>query len=346
MPVSFPQAYLFDSLAVDMHQQSLSNKWLTPDLDNIVAGIARIRARIDQQFSRYKHAHPQKNSAHLAGLTDIHTYPYGYCEPIRNIVWNSLQHSLQKPQAGRGHFLAVREFINAGGLYQKIWGELTHGPYLQNAIQMGIYYIDAANDTVIESNPKLDVRLLADTNFKNINSLEQYFDVVQHYYQWDTYPNTVFPQLAPLYPGIAVHRQSGVLLICDIPLPLMYKNLSQQGALSRQFLERSAYSSKIMPASKQTLLDTFQQAQWPRFLKQKKSTLPPWLQGGTHLNNAPHLSSTAEIEQAFSALQHWLDGGMTIDQCMSVIMTLDKDRIQLDRALRQYSYTQSGKSSG
>ncbi|TNE61306.1 MAG: hypothetical protein EP335_16530 [Alphaproteobacteria bacterium] len=243
----FPAASAFDALVPDERQTALSQKWLTPDIDNIIAGIARIRAGVDRQYEERKSDAAGEAAPHLAGRTDIRRYPYGYCEPIRDTVWHSLQHSVCQPGLGQGHFVALRRFLDEGGHWRCIWGELTHGPYLQNAIQIGTWYIDASNDTVVVTKPKLDVRPLADTNFRNVESLIQYFDVTSHYYDWDIYPNRVVPALAPVFPALAIHRSSGVLLLCDIPRPLFYRNLEDRGAQADAFLKASAYAEKELP---------------------------------------------------------------------------------------------------
>ncbi len=332
MTIRFPQAHAFDCISPNKQQQMLSDRFLTPNIENIMAGIAKIRARIDEHFETLKaKAHSEPQADHLAGLIDIKMYPYGFCERIRDMVWNSLHTNLKNPNAGQGHFTELRTFIHEGGLFRKIWGELTHGPYFQNAIQVGSYYLDASNDTVVTTKPKLEILPLAQTNFQNIDSFEQYFDVASTYYQWETYPNSFLPNLTPLYPGVAIHKQSKAMLICDVPLPLMYKNMESRGQMAMRFLKHSSYSQKSMPSQYLDLLTKHQNTIW-RKRNQSVVTAHP-----TEFELFPLNDSKQKIADALRRLETWIAENHRQAVYETALVKLDRNRKIFDRSLRRYT---------
>ena len=314
----FPAAHQFDCQIADENQCALTERWLRPEMEGIAADLLLIRRKVDAHFARLQSREHTQQPSHLSSFYHIQAYPYGYCERIRNMVWDTIQHQFQHPARATPHIGILKQFSAAGGLMRKIWGELTHGPYLQNAIQLGAYYVDAANDTVDITKPKLEIKLLGDTTFRNIVSFEQYFDIVDTYYQWDTYPNLYFPDLAPLYPGIAIHRTAGMLLLCDIPLPLMYKNLQSCGALAHRFLFDSCYATKDLSAQHQRLLREFQQ----HFHLRAQNS---------------HERAIAAIEQQYRQLQQWLQQQTRAADVEARIVALDTTRKKLDHALRRFS---------
>lgn len=320
MPPRFPQAQALDCFVPDARQVALSERWLTPHIDSISAAIAEIRAGVDREFVELQRASTHPQAAHLAGLTDIRTYPYGYCDRIRDAVWDAMQWQLKAGVRSDHPFAPIAEFCREGGAMRKIWGELTHGPYLQNAMQLGTYYVDAANDTVDIRKPKLEVKLIADTTFRNIESFEHYFDVVDSYYEWDTYPNLYFPRLAPFFPGIARHRASGVWVFCDVPLPLIAKNLERGGSLAWRFLAESAYARKCPASDGAELLDHYARLVRPADSPDRR---PYRLDG--------------DMTESFRRLAAWLQQGLAGSVYMRETSSLDQLRKQLDRGLRAYS---------
>lgn len=339
---TFPKAHAYDCVIPDERQQALSDRYLTPNMENIMTGIAKIRAKVDEHYEAKKAKDDRDDSQknHLSGLTDVQAYPYGYCQPIRNMVWNSLHKSLKHPNAGQGHFVALRDFLAAGGLFRKIWGELTHGPYFQNAIQVGSYYLDASNDTVVVTKPKLEVMPLLETNFRNIDSFEHYFDVATSYYQWETYPNTVLPKIAAIFPAIAIHKKSGVMLVCDIPLTLMYKNMESGGQLAANFLKTSSYAGKTLPSSYADILVAHQNDVWQQTPQPtpRKSTI------GFEVDLSPY--SDQAVMHSFQVLKNWLSLNRKTAVYEKALINLDLHRKQFDRSLRRYSLTRPGDATG
>ena len=137
-------------------------------------------------------------------------YPVGRCLEIRNAVFLRLQAELNDRQAGTGDDRAaldlLRRYLSDGGFCTKLWGSLRN-EYFQNAIQLGAWYIDVANDTVVATKPKIEILPMASSGFSNIGDYRHFVDIARRYWQVEIFANTLFPRMAPLYPLICVKDQ-------------------------------------------------------------------------------------------------------------------------------------------
>jgi hypothetical protein len=327
----FSLASQFDSVVPDARQQALSERYIAPELDRITAGVAAIRAKIDARFEEKKRQPQATDRAHKGSLKDLSLYPYGFCDDIRDIAFASIEANLQKHSGGDSPFASLKPFLAEGGIFRRIWGELTHGPYFQNAMQIGSYYLDCANDTVVITKPKLEVMPLVDTNFRNVHSFEHYFTVASHYYKWESYPNTLYPRLAPLFPALAVHKESGVLLICPVALPLMLKNLNSGGKLAEQFLNASGWREKTLPAAYREIAERHSRDIWPAQARTQSVPQESWL------SFEPEQSAAT-----FTRFRAWLEAGHGNKQYMAVMQAVDEARKLFDQSLRRYSLAQTG----
>ncbi len=104
---------------------------------------------------------------------------------------------------------ALHDFVRAGGVVKRVWGAL-RGGYFQNAIQVGTWYLDVANDTVNPQKPKIEFLPLAEANFNNIGSYFEFARVAQLYWKCRTIPNRYFPNLAAFYPAITFEKNGTV----------------------------------------------------------------------------------------------------------------------------------------
>jgi hypothetical protein len=328
----FEQATHFDSVVPDAHQQALSERYIAPELERITAGVAAVRAKIDARFGEKKRLERETGRGHKSSLKDLSLYPYGFCDDIRDIAFASIEASLQKHTGDKSPFASLKPFLAEGGIFRRIWGELTHGPYFQNAMQIGAYYLDCANDTVVVTKPKLEVMPLVETNFRNVDSFEHYFTVASHYYKWESYPNTLYPRLAPLFPALAVHKESGVLLLCPVALPLMLKNLNSGGKLAEQFLAASSWRDKKLPDAYRTIAERHSRDIWPAQARTQPVPQESWLS----FEPSPPAAAT------FARFRAWLEAGHGIKQYMAVIQAVDEARKLFDQSLRRYSLAQTG----
>lgn len=141
-------------------------------------------------------------------------YPLGRCLEIRDAVFTRFQHMLNGRLPAAADELPTLErlhqYLANGGICHKVWGSLRR-TYFQNAIQLGNWYVDVANDTVVTTKPKIEILPMAGSGFANIEDYRHFADVARSYWQVEVYANTVFPQLAPLFPLVCHNDKGGWL---------------------------------------------------------------------------------------------------------------------------------------
>jgi hypothetical protein len=137
-------------------------------------------------------------------------YPLGRCLEIRDAVFTGLEHLLNGKLVAQPEDLPVLKqlhgYIAQGGVCHKVWGSLRR-TYFQNAIQLGTWYVDVANDTVVTTKPKIEILPMGRSGFANIDDYHHFAEVARIYWQVDVFANTVFPLLAPLFPLICSNEK-------------------------------------------------------------------------------------------------------------------------------------------
>ena len=172
----------------DLLQRRLSRDFLG-DLEGLARHLEALRQEADKKL--------QPVLPVFAGKP----YPLGRCREIRDKVFEMLGESINTRETPITR--SLHHFISQGGLATKIWGVLRES-YFQNAIQIGSYYVDVANDTVDPRKPKIEILRLADSGMTPVNSLEHFKTIAERYWNARVYANTVFPGLAPFFPMICV----------------------------------------------------------------------------------------------------------------------------------------------
>lgn len=173
-------------------QAHLTQRYLLPYLKALTAYLLALRAQIDlplQQTNPIKLGKP---------------YPIGQCLEITLAVQQQLRTTDTRFVPGTEEEQGQRAFVafrKAGGTVRQVWGDL-RGEFFQNAFQVGILYIDVANDTVTPSKPKIEILPFTDAEFVPIRDFRHFAHLAAHYWQDRVYPNHVVPALAPTYPLI------------------------------------------------------------------------------------------------------------------------------------------------
>lgn len=129
-------------------------------------------------------------------------YPLGRCREIRDAVVELLQERAGAPRPGVE--TAIASFIRGGGIARKIWGVL-RDTYFQNAIQLGAWYVDVANDTVVASKPPVEILPLAEVDMVAVRDFRHFAEIAGRYWKAEVYRNSVFPRLAAFFPLIVVY---------------------------------------------------------------------------------------------------------------------------------------------
>lgn len=199
---------------IDEQQRILSQKYIEPNLTELESYFYELRADLDSyiQFINKKQSDYSLNEE-LRKYTNIRIqkytsealkrYPMGACYFITHAVFPFLEKEMETNS--RLNFL--NQFVREGGIFKTIWGQLRNEVF-QTAFQIGTYYVDISNDTVILTKPKIDICLLHETTFKNLDSLQEYVDIRESYHKVEIYPNLYYPNLVSCIPIFLVKNNN------------------------------------------------------------------------------------------------------------------------------------------
>jgi len=230
-------------------QQAVTEKWVIPNSELIIADAEDLRAKVDRMLQ--KDAHTRKRMR----LWDLQ-YPHGLCKEITTQVSELMQGELLNTD--RAGMKCLRNFVREGGVIKPFWG-IDDGKYFQNAIQIGTSVLDVANDTIDPSKePVVFHPTLQECPIKSIQSVEQFADVAEKYWDRDIYPNIYLPWLAPVFPAISIvpperdlegetilRLETGTIDL--LPLNFSTSHDEHLFGLSEKFLTQSPYSEKRLP---------------------------------------------------------------------------------------------------
>jgi hypothetical protein len=199
---------------IDEKQIQLSKRLVEVNLDLIESYLLNIRKTIDTEIYRFKNNLPPQDQLIYSLIIkhfkvknrpiSIH-YPIGLCFPITHVGYDYLQ--LKSIHTPEWRFLL--EFVNSGGVFKPLWGQIS-GIFYQTAIQLGSYYIDIANDTVDLNKPKVQISLMKDSEFKNINDLTEYAQINKVYCNYTLIPNFLYPNISLSFPFFKVNKNNHV----------------------------------------------------------------------------------------------------------------------------------------
>ena len=233
---------------VDATQERLTSDIIVPNAGLIERQLVGIRDHIDKviEVKLKKEAKSNAESDPVPGVFDLRRYPIGCCHLIRDQVLDILEGAI-------GHSMApcmtvLDEFRSEGGVLKPAWGiKQSRGRRVfQNIIQAGGYIFDPASDTASFGEKKVTHGRLEDFGFEDIESYEQYLDVVEPYWVVDVYPNVYFPDLAPLYPFFYV-RANGTLCFDSLSRSLVAMNVLSGGAEAEKIIFESRIKDKRLP---------------------------------------------------------------------------------------------------
>jgi hypothetical protein len=203
---------------VDGLQMLLSERHITPNANAFEKAFYALREIIDEiwfteetnklegEKKSFLIAEVRKQKLKIARVASK-IYPLGRCYEITKIVFNYLQeielHDDSSP------FYPLHQFVKEGGVFKVIWGEVRHEVF-QTSMQMGNWYFDAANDTVILTKPKV-LKFTFDSNvceFFDVKSVHQYVAIKRTYHESQIFINNLFPVLSSYFPLIAVSKDN------------------------------------------------------------------------------------------------------------------------------------------
>lgn len=176
----------------------LTDAHITPHVDEIVRDMFELRVEADRHFRELIARGTALAADEGTGAKPVN-YPVSFCLEITRHMLSLM--SREPAPAHMTGLKALHDFVRAGGPVKRVWGAL-RGGYFQNAIQVGTFYLDVANDTVNVNKPKVEMLPMAEANFNNISSYFEFARVGEIYWGARILPNIWFPNVAPFLPAI------------------------------------------------------------------------------------------------------------------------------------------------
>lgn len=221
-------------VAPDERVRTLTERRLGPLLGELEALMLELRQGVDRDVASGRLPIPKRR----------HPFPKGFCREIRDAVFARLKQRIAAPDTPVTQALAA--FVREGGLLSPIWGAL-RGSYFQNAIQVGALYVDAANDTVTVTKPKVEILPLESSGLEPVGDVGHFARIAQLYWGGTIWANTLFPRLAPVLPIIHIGPDGRPALHPD-SIGVFAENLAGGCRSALAFLEQERDGERVPPA--------------------------------------------------------------------------------------------------
>lgn len=213
-----------------VRQQALTDTYLRPVLPGLMRLLLRLRAELDPALRATR---PIMNGA---------PYPLGQCLEITLAVQARLEDIMGDVRSMRDvataetrALAALRAFRDAGGLVRRVWGDL-RGAYFQNALIVGVLYVDVANDTVVVTKPPVEILPFAEAGISPIADFEHFARIAGRYWRRWFAPNHILPELAPYMPFLQV-AANGVVSVGPVDSYMLALTLANGFAPSLRVLD-------------------------------------------------------------------------------------------------------------
>ncbi len=226
----------------DVRMAELSTVFLQPNIDAMIGDLNDLRVKTDGHFLQVRDQ-MQRGEVPLNAelLNKLKTYPISCCLEITRYML-MLMSAYPAPTSAKG-LNALHNFCRAGGQVKRIWGGLRN-TYFQNAIQAGTYYVDVANDTVDPNKPKVEIKLISESGFSNLDTYHDYANIGEIYWNCRMVPNWFFPNLAPFFPIITIN-EVGALRFDSRNVFMFPRNIESKFALAKDFLTHERHADYV-----------------------------------------------------------------------------------------------------
>lgn len=240
----------------NQRQIELTQKYILPNVTEILHDSRNLRRKVDRIICKS-----------LIGGKDVtRIYPKGYCLDITQHFLRQLSSEmLDRNMMG---FQQIKHFVQAGGAIKRVWG-IDNNKTFQNVIQIGSAVLDVARDTggYRPPNPADAVQLylsIDENPTQDIQGFEDLSEIMEKYWGYEIYPNTLIPYFAPIFPIIALNKKGNIQFIrmTRESHHVGWKNFctpfeGKACGLAWKFITTGKYSHKKLP---ETLVDRLQYA--------------------------------------------------------------------------------------
>ncbi|MGY0709919.1 hypothetical protein [Azospirillum argentinense] len=218
----------------DEGMRALTERRLGPHLAALEALMLELRHGVDRDRDEGRLTFPKRRNP----------YPKGFCREISDAVFERLRRRIAAPDTPVTQALAA--FVREGGHLSPIWGAL-RGSYFQNAMQIGALYVDAANDTVTVTKPKVEILPLEASGLEPVVEVAHFARIAQVYWGGTLWANTLFPRLAPVFPILHIDPDGRPRLHPD-SLGVFAENMAGGCRSALAFLEQERDGGRVLPA--------------------------------------------------------------------------------------------------
>ena len=214
--------------------QRLTNDYLLPNLAEIETFLLELRERVDCKLNV---ASPLKYGT---------PYPLSQCLEISKAMKLAVDNLDESEFSGPVLVgcQAIQAFRAAGGEMRRVWGDL-RGAYFQNAFQVGTLYVDVANDTVITTNPKVEILPFAQSGLAALKDYAHFARVAESYWEVKAWPNHVVPEISAFFPLLSETRDGGFELR-DMGGYMMSLNLNRAFGPAEAYLSQVALPEGVL----------------------------------------------------------------------------------------------------
>lgn len=312
----YNSTYKFRLSRINNQQNYLFCEHILPSSERVKFGLKRLRTDVDNICSclivdrgiplMYAPSNPtnvlrsnnydtilktlsQKAIDEHSNYNKLSLYPIGLCHVISDIIYKYLHNYSEIAIRSYPELSALAHFHWRGGIFKPIWGHVRN-KYFQSALQVGLFYVDVANDTVDLGKEKIVIQRISDSDFNTIDTLHLYSKIINTYHERTVYINTAFPDLLPFSPLLTK--------TIDRPCWYLYNDRALTNLALRSNFESTLHFLKFPPSHVhvldshdcQELVQSFSQVRIP--------------QGWKHILSLQHLSIEQLIER-INQCQTW-----------------------------------------
>lgn len=172
-------------------------------------------------------------SRQIRWLTRLDSYPIGFCNDITHSVEALLKWGKRESLSPNSSVFSstmvdqimgveavkkiiedqpslphqISKFQKAGWVFGSVWWIMPNEACFQWFILAGNHVVNVANDTLNRDTFPIDIAPLRPQTYRSIRDYSDYIKIAEKYWWWSVFRNTLFPQLAALYPIISLDER-------------------------------------------------------------------------------------------------------------------------------------------
>ncbi|MBI4149733.1 hypothetical protein HY491_04765 [Candidatus Woesearchaeota archaeon] len=208
---------------------------------SVLSTMRRVRREVDEAMSAAVDVQIEacEDGQERENLREFREkYPIGQCKFIADKVFDGFQ---------RG---ALYQRLQQEGHPMRVVHGIRDGSFFQNAIQLGPYYVDVANDTLVRERRKVIAQPFAEVDFTQPATLLPYLAIVEKYWGYQVFPNYHYPFLSFTHPYVLITDEGRVAFHEGHMSTILYHDMMRGYQDARHFLFESRYAGKMLPQQK------------------------------------------------------------------------------------------------